>query len=559
MAVTGWDIGGVNLKCARVSEGVVLDVRQRPFELQRAPEALVRHLCELAGEIGATPADAHGVTMTAELSQMFRTKRDGVRFVLDAVEAAFPRSEVRVFRVDGRFVTPEAARKEPLPVAAANWAATAHVVAPHHPDALLVDVGTTTTDIIPIVGGRVAARGRTDPERLGSGELVYTGALRTPAEAIASHVPVGGIPTGVSTEGFALAGDVHLWRGALEACDYTVPTPDGRPATREFAAERLARVVCGDRELLDDDAVDGIAEALARAQVDRIASAMAQVRDRHASIHTVIVTGLGAFLGAAAARALDLEVVALSAVFGGAASRCAPATAVGLLLQRQRAPGGSVVRVADPGGLARRTPRPAAPVGHVLASPLIDVVVKVGGGLLSDVSAFEGVLASLDASRARVLVVPGGGPFADAVRRVDERLAVGNDAAHWMAILAMDQYAHFLATRLRRGAVVEDVIGMAAVLARGGVPVLAPYRWLRAADPLPHTWDVTSDSIGAWVAGAVGAPRLVAVKPPGAAGPRLVDAYFTHALPPGVTVSCVAADQVEALSLSLAAAFAAGS
>ncbi len=116
--------------------------------------------------------------MTAELSQMFRTKRDGVAFVLDALQAAFPTSEIRVFAVDGRFLPPAEARSAPLAVAAANWSATAHLVALDHPNALLIDTGTTTTDIIPISGGLVVSRGRTDPERLASGELVYTGALR---------------------------------------------------------------------------------------------------------------------------------------------------------------------------------------------------------------------------------------------------------------------------------------------------------------------------------------------------------------------------------------------
>jgi probable H4MPT-linked C1 transfer pathway protein len=219
-------------------------------------------------------------------------------------------------------------------VAAANWAATARAVALHHFDALLVDIGTTTTDLVPIVGGEVAAAGWTDPERLASGELVYTGALRTPAEAIASCVPLGDALAGVSAEGFALSGDVHVWRGDLDPADYSCATPDGRPATREFAGERLARVVCADREMLDDDAVTRLADALARAQAHRIEAAIQRVLERNPSIRVAVVTGLGAFLGAAAARALNLEVVPLSQELGEAGARCAPAVAVALLLER---------------------------------------------------------------------------------------------------------------------------------------------------------------------------------------------------------------------------------
>jgi len=343
-SVTGWDIGGVNTKVARVSAGRVSAARGRPYELQRDPAALVSVLRELQNEVSGPLEDSanrsHAVTMTAELSQAFRTKRDGVEFVLDAVEAAFPDDAIDVFTVDGRFLDPRAARCEPLMVAAANWAATARIVAQQHPDGLLVDIGTTSTDIIPIVGGSVVASGRTDPERLASGELVYTGVLRTPVEALVTHVPLAEcmagstVHAGVSAEGFALIGDVHLWRGDLDPRDYTVPTPDGRPATREFAGERLARVVCGDRDMLDAGAVSSIADAIAAAQVARVAEGIIRVVARHPSLRTAIVTGLGAFIAERAARQTGLEVLSLSNELGDAAARCAPAACVALLLEQ---------------------------------------------------------------------------------------------------------------------------------------------------------------------------------------------------------------------------------
>ena len=155
----------------------------------------------MARRTSAHAGDAHAVTMTAELSQAFRTKREGVHFVLDHVLAAFPDALVRVHTVDGRFIDAAAARAEPLAVAASNWAATARLVAQTWPDAVLIDIGSTTTDITPIVGGVIAARGRSDPERLREGELVYSGALRTPAEAIAPTVPFGAQPRGSPQRG----------------------------------------------------------------------------------------------------------------------------------------------------------------------------------------------------------------------------------------------------------------------------------------------------------------------------------------------------------------------
>ena len=287
--------------------------------------------------------------MTAELSQMFRSKREGVHFVLDAVARAFPSGDVRVYAVDGRFLQPDQAREEPLAVAAANWAATARAVASRHPDAILLDVGTTTTDVIPIVAGQVVPKAWTDPDRLASGELVYTGALRTPTEAIASHIWLKGRKHGVSAETFALAGDVHVWRKDLSPADYTVPTPDGRGTDRVFAGERLRRVICADPELVDESGVSEIAEALARAQVARIAESIIRVRGAHPAVRKAVVTGLGAFLGAAAARTVGLDVEYLADEFGTDAAQFAPAAAVALLLA----------------GSAPVATRPAAPNGGV--------------------------------------------------------------------------------------------------------------------------------------------------------------------------------------------------
>jgi probable H4MPT-linked C1 transfer pathway protein len=337
--IIGWDIGGVNTKVARIT-GVddTLVAHSHPYELQRNPLALAPLLREAARAIGERSGDQHAVTMTAELSQFFRTKREGVGFVLDAMSTSFGEECVRVFAVDGRFLDVATARAEPLAVAASNWAATASHVAMHYPAAILIDIGTTTTDIIPIVGGRVAAVGRTDPARLASGELVYTGALRTPVEAITHSVALLDDAVGVSAEGFAIAGDVHLWRGSLDPSDYTVPTPDGRPASRGFAGERLARVVCADREMLDDAAIDAIAESVAESQLESVVAAVARVRGRHPSLDIAVVAGLGDFIAAAAAERSGLRVAHYMREVGGvAATRAAPACAVALLFAERLA------------------------------------------------------------------------------------------------------------------------------------------------------------------------------------------------------------------------------
>ena len=189
-----------------------------------------------------------------------------------------------------------------------------------------------------------------------------------------------------------------------------------------------------------------------------------------------------------------------------------------------------------------------------MAPALVDAVVKLGGGLLGDVEAFEAVLAVVGAHAPsrRLLLVAGGGPFADAVRDADRRIGLSDTAAHWMAVLAMDQYAYLIASRMPNAALVEEPLGISAAIEDGQLPVLAPSRWLRAVDPLPHSWDVTSDSIAAWIAGCLGARCLVLVKPSRAdRNSDIVDPYFATALPAGLTATIVTADQLDMLRSAL--------
>jgi aspartokinase-like uncharacterized kinase len=164
-------------------------------------------------------------------------------------------------------------------------------------------------------------------------------------------------------------------------------------------------------------------------------------------------------------------------------------------------------------------------------------VVKVGGGLLGTHGALDRVCATVAAlgRREPVVVVPGGGPLADAVRELDRRIGLAPDSAHWMAMLAMDQYAHLLAERIAGARLVEERGAIAGVVAAGQIPVLAPSRWMRAADTLPHSWQATSDSIAAFVAGALDAVRLDLVKP-AEVGKDGVDGCFAMVVPVGLEV-----------------------
>jgi len=357
-AIVGWDIGGANVKAARLdpdatvgaprapgasgavgrigasgADGGVPLVRERPFALWREPARLPEVLSELARELG--PARAAALTMTAELADCFPSKRAGVLGVLDAAAGALAPTPIRVYGTDGRFRSLEEARRAPERVAAANWLASATWLARSVPDALLLDVGSTTTDIVPLVGGRVAAQGRTDTERLVAGELVYTGVLRTTVPALVRRVRLARGPCRVATEHFAIAADAHLWLERIRPEDYTCDTADGRGRSRPETAARLARVVCADPEDLDEGDLTRIARAVVRAQRRRIADGIRQVCERLGADapRVAVVAGSGARLGAEAARAAGLRVSASTSAWTRDAARAAPAVAVARLLE----------------------------------------------------------------------------------------------------------------------------------------------------------------------------------------------------------------------------------
>ena len=326
----GLDVGGANTKAAVVDGDGRVRVASEPFEVWRRPDALSGAIASVVGRLGAEGAPV-ALTTTAELVDAFGTKREGVLHVLDAARSALAGRDLRVITTDGELIAFEEARAAPLRCAAANWMATALLIARSSPDAVLLDCGGTTTDVIPIAGGSVVAVGRTDVERLLSGELVYTGALRTNVAAIVSHVPIGGRPCPVSSELFAISADAHLLRGSLTPEECTCTFPDGRGASLPEARARLARVVCADPEQLGDGDIEAIAAAVEEAQIAAIAGALDRVAAPLPAGVGVIVVGVGAFLARAAVARTGLLVQGEAGPLAGGAGDVAAAVALSVL------------------------------------------------------------------------------------------------------------------------------------------------------------------------------------------------------------------------------------
>ena len=336
MRVVGLDIGGANLKAA-TADG---DVVSSPFEIWRMPERLAGALWELLAKLPA--ADALAVTMTAELADCFRTKAEGVDFVLAATERVAGTRPVFVWSTAGRFVSPSEARCEPMRIAAGNWHALATWGARRFVPTgcgLLVDIGSTTTDIIPLRDGQPVATGLTDGDRLLSGELVYTGVRRTPLCAVASEIVFRGQPCRLAAELFATTLDVYLLLADIAEDDTDCLTSNGRPKTRIEAWHRMARMLCRDGdEFRMPDAVDA-ARQFSTVQQTTIVRALDQVLTRlECRPEFVIVSGTGSFLGrrvlATESQTSGAGIISLDSELAPAVAESACAFAVATLFQQ---------------------------------------------------------------------------------------------------------------------------------------------------------------------------------------------------------------------------------
>ena len=320
--VLGIDIGGANIKTAHNGTA-----KTHPFEVWKNPEGLAS---ELARVLQGVPAFDHlAVTMTAELCDCYATKREGVAAILRAVRTAAPDARISTWSTAGQFVDAETALKEHLAVASANWHALATFVG-RFPEgtALLIDVGSTTTDIIPIAAGKPTPKGLKDYDRRQTSELLYTGVRRTPVCALLGPL--------VLAEVFATSLDAFLITGEIPEEPGNKLTADGRPATREAAHARLARMLGADGETCSKDETQKLAAKVVAKQEEIMYSAIRRVASTLPGLPTtVILSGSGEFLGARVAKKAlaSAQVISLSEKLGPEVSKAACAHAVSVLAQ----------------------------------------------------------------------------------------------------------------------------------------------------------------------------------------------------------------------------------
>ncbi|HEX3725808.1 MAG TPA: hydantoinase/oxoprolinase family protein [Pirellulales bacterium] len=324
------DIGGANLK---IADGHALGVSQ-PFALWQNPAQLSDALRAL---IALVPRVDHiAVTMTGELADCFTTKAEGVRFILDAVLTAADGRHTRVYLTNGKLVSLQTALRQPLLAAASNWHALASFAGRYVPEGngLLIDIGSTTCDFIPLVDGAPVTIGKTDTNRMVNGELIYTGIVRSPVCAVAPLVPWRGRKCPTAQEVFATMWDVYIILGELPEEPNNTNTADNRPATKAAARDRLARQICADREIFNETDARLVSEAISQNQIRRIGAIATQLIARlQQPPHTIVISGRGEFLARRLLEKMKLKsmVISLARELGPELSHCAPAHALAVL------------------------------------------------------------------------------------------------------------------------------------------------------------------------------------------------------------------------------------
>ncbi|MBQ6512781.1 hydantoinase/oxoprolinase family protein [Methanobrevibacter sp.] len=337
MKIAGFDIGGANTDLAVIDfdgdEIKKIEVDFAYLPMWSNNNDLSRVLVELIGNIcPITEIDAVGISMTAELVDAYDTKKDGVLDVVRKCEDTF-NCPIAYVGIDGMMSKAEIG-SSPLKAAAANWIATAQIATLISDNCIFIDTGSTTTDIIPIKNGAECAIGKSDFDRSATGELVYTGTLRTNLASFLDKVELNGKEYRVASELFAQTADVYTVLDLIGEDDYVCDTFDGESKSKTDCAKRIARVVCADLEMLGMDEIVEMSEFIHQKQVEQIADGLKQVHEAQ-DLDLIVVTGLGKdILDKPAAELLGLEVKSMGEILTDEECVVAPAVGTAVMMKK---------------------------------------------------------------------------------------------------------------------------------------------------------------------------------------------------------------------------------
>ena len=337
MKIAGFDIGGANTDLAVLDfengeiKDIEVDFAYLPMwsnndDLSQVLVELIENICPVS-EIGAV-----GISMTAELVDAYDTKKDGVLDVVKKCEDTFS-CPIAYVGIDGMLSRKEI-EKNPLKAAAANWIATAQIATLISDNCIFIDTGSTTTDIIPIKNGNECAIGKSDFDRSATGELVYTGTLRTNLASFLDKVELNGKEYRVASELFAQTADVYTVLDLISEDDYVCDTFDGESKSKRDCSKRIARVVCADLEMLSQDDIVEMSKFIHQKQIEQIADGLKQVHEAQ-DLDLIVTTGLGKdILDKPAAELLGLEVKSMGDILTDEQCVVAPAVGTAVMMDK---------------------------------------------------------------------------------------------------------------------------------------------------------------------------------------------------------------------------------
>ena len=340
--IIGWDIGGAHLKAALVEEGALLRVLQLPCPLWQGVEHLHDAVNKVVVQLGVD-ADLHAVTMTGELADNFANRTEGVTTISEIMATRFGSDQVKIYAgVDG-FVDPSSVVHSIGKISSANWLASACWLSENHDGGLLIDIGSTTTDLIPFSRGQVLAKGFSDLERLREQELVYTGVVRTPLMAITQRAPIKGEWVNLMAEHFATSADIYRILGELTESADQHPAADGGEKTTIGSERRLARMLGMEAEDAGRHQWHELAQFFAEQQLRLIEDACVRLFSRTELDYDapLLGAGVGRFVVEKLAQRLNRPYMNINSLFDisseeeHVAADCVPAVAVALLAARR--------------------------------------------------------------------------------------------------------------------------------------------------------------------------------------------------------------------------------
>jgi (4-(4-[2-(gamma-L-glutamylamino)ethyl]phenoxymethyl)furan-2-yl)methanamine synthase len=333
--IAGFDVGGAHLKVTRAENGRIVQAATIAMPLWLGLDKLTSALREASAVYAG--ADIHAFTMTGELADIFPSRDAGIATLLQLISQHFTSGDNLIYAGRSGFVGAGQAARLRGDIASANWHATASLVAQLVGDALFVDMGSTTTDIIPVRDGTVAGEGYTDAERLMTGELVYTGFTRTFLFGVASSAPVRGRMTPLMNEYFASIADAHRVMGVLDEKDDKHASADGMEKTPEASMARLARIVGRDATDLSPAEWLDVARWFSEQQLRTVHDAAFRVAGGLAEDAPIVAAGAGRWQIRRLAermkrRLIDFaDIIPADDAARNEASSAAPAAAVALL------------------------------------------------------------------------------------------------------------------------------------------------------------------------------------------------------------------------------------